>query len=80
MSSLGTDPAGIGGGRPHAQNKDIPPHLPTTPLSLRPGFLGTELGVSLHKVIRDDFPKVGSLVVGEDLSEDGCHQHTGCLI
>lgn len=48
MSSLGTDPAGIGGGRPHAQNKDIPPHLPTTPLSLRPGFLGTELGVSLH--------------------------------
>ena len=66
------------------------PPLPPTPLSLRSGFPGTELGVSLRsqpfqppkclQVIRDDFPKVGSLVVGEDLSEDGCHQHTGCLI
>ena len=54
--------------------------VPVTPLSLRPGSQGTGLGVGLNcqpfqppgclHVLRDDFPKVDSLALGQNLRMD----------
>ena len=54
--------------------------VPVTPLSLRPGSQGTGLGVGLNcqpfqppgclHMLRDDFPKVHSLALGQNLRMD----------